>query len=190
MWNSLEADMAPWYVLNRGFGGAHLDHVNTFMARIVLPYEPSAIVLYAGDNDIGAGKSAQQVVDDFARFVAKIRYSGSRAPIFYIAIKPSRLRFGLWPEMAEANRLIATQCKTDPGLFYIDIATPMLALAPEGNPPPDDLFLFDGLHLSEEGYALWAETVRETIQDALRELRAHEPQSHERSSPSRSRPSS
>ena len=24
LWSGLEEDMAPWYVLNRGFGGAHL----------------------------------------------------------------------------------------------------------------------------------------------------------------------
>jgi len=188
MWDSLEQDMAPWYVLNRGFGGAHLDHVNTYLSRIVLPYRPSAIVLYAGDNDIGAGKSAQQVAQDFSRFVGQLRYSGSRAPIFYIAIKPSRLRFALWDEMAKANRLIAEQCRADPGLFYIDIASPMLALAPEGEAPPEDLFLFDGLHLSEDGYALWAQVVREAIQDALRELRAYDPQSHQRQPPAEPTP--
>jgi lysophospholipase L1-like esterase len=187
-WSDLEEDMAPWYVLNRGFGGAHLDHVNTYLSRIVLPYQASAIVLYAGDNDIGAGKSAKQVADDFSRFVGRVRYSGSRAPIFFIAIKPSRMRFALWDEMTEANRLIAEQCRSDPALFFVDIATPMLALSPEGEPPPSDLFLFDGLHLSKKGYALWADVVRKAIEGALRELRSYDPQTHQRSSPSSPNP--
>ncbi len=53
LWKSLEEDMAPLPVLNRGFGGAHLAHVNTYASRIVFLHRPSAVVLYAGDNDLG-----------------------------------------------------------------------------------------------------------------------------------------
>jgi hypothetical protein len=167
MWHTLDRDMAPRYVLNRGFGGAHLDHVNVYAPRIVLPYAPRAIVLYAGDNDIAFGKDAARVVADFDRFVALVRQSGSRAPILFVAIKPSRLRFPHWPIMAEANAAIAERCAADPALHYIDVATPMLAQAEAGEPPPSELFIVDGLHLSEAGYALWTRIVREALDDAL-----------------------
>jgi hypothetical protein len=53
-WHTLSADMAPLDVINRGFGvgGSQLAHVNYYATRIVLPYHPRAIVLYAGDNDL------------------------------------------------------------------------------------------------------------------------------------------
>ena len=50
LWSTLSADMAPMRVLNRGFGGAHMAHVVEFADRIVTPYAPRAVVVYAGDN--------------------------------------------------------------------------------------------------------------------------------------------
>lgn len=167
MWKTLARDMAPYRVLNRGFGGAHLDHVNTFASHIVLPYAPRAVVLYAGDNDIAAGKDPARVVADFDRFVALVRRAKSAAPILFVAIKPSRSRFAQWPAMAAANAAIAEHCANDPLLHYVDIATPMLAEAEAGEPPPRELFLLDGLHLSDEGYALWTHAIRTVLDSAL-----------------------
>ena len=170
LWRTLEADLAPVRVLNRGFGGAHMDHVVAFAPRIVTPYAPAVIAVYAGDNDIGFGKTPARVVADFERFVALVRDSGSRAPIFFLAIKPSRLRWDRWPDMAEANRRIAALASADASLHYVDVATPMLdARAPDDDtgPPPSDLFLFDGLHLSSQGYALWTRVVRARLAEVL-----------------------
>jgi lysophospholipase L1-like esterase len=167
MWKTLERDMAPRRVLNRGFGGAHLEHVNTYASRIVLPYAPRAVVIYAGDNDIAAGKDAERVVDDFDRFTAIVRQGASGAPILFVAIKPSRLRFEQWLTMAAANAAIAKRCAEDPLLHYVDIATPMLAQADPGEPPPRELFLLDGLHLSDAGYAIWTDAMRAALELAL-----------------------
>src|SRR6266550_2177708 len=51
-WTSLAADFPGLPVLNRGFGGSTLREVNHYARRIVLPYRPRLIVLYAGDNEI------------------------------------------------------------------------------------------------------------------------------------------
>ena len=51
-WGTLSDDMAPMPVLNRGFGGSVIAHSTHFADRIVLPYQPRAVVMYAGDNDI------------------------------------------------------------------------------------------------------------------------------------------
>jgi hypothetical protein len=53
-WHTLAADMAPIPVLNRGFGGAHLRDVLRYADRIVTPYRPQAVVVYAGENDLGS----------------------------------------------------------------------------------------------------------------------------------------
>ena len=68
LWSTLEQDMAPLPVINRGFGGAFMGDVVRYADRIVLPYEPSAVVLFAGTNDI-AGRhpaSPRTVADGFA----------------------------------------------------------------------------------------------------------------------------
>ena len=159
LWDTLAEDMAPLPVLNRGFGGSQLAHAIHFADRAVIRYRPRAVVLYAGDNDLDerTGKSAADVVRDFQAFVALVHASVPDARIYYLAIKPSRMRWARWPEQAKANAEIAGLCAADPRLAFLDIATPMLA---SGEPPARELFIFDGLHLSEQGYALWTSVVK------------------------------
>jgi len=159
-WDTLEADMAPLPVLERGFGGAHLEHVIHNLDRIVLPYAPKAVVVYAGDNDLAArsGKDVDRVVDDFETLVERLRSTRPDLPIYFITIKPSRLRFDRWPAMRDANERITALAQADPRLAILDIATPMLGA---GDAAPDAaLFMFDGLHLSEDGYALWTRVIK------------------------------
>jgi lysophospholipase L1-like esterase len=68
--------------------------------------------------------------------------------------------------MARANGEIAALCAGDPRLAFLDIATPMLAT---GEPPARDLFIFDGLHLSAQGYALWTSVVKPRLEADLGE---------------------
>jgi hypothetical protein len=147
LWDKLAEDMAPLPVLNRGFGGSQLAHAVHFADRVVIRYRPRAVVLYAGDNDLDqrTGRSAADVVRDFQAFAARVHGAVPDARIYYLAIKPSRMRWARWPEMARANGEIAALCAGDPRLAFLDIATPMLAT---GEPPARDLFIFDGLHLS------------------------------------------
>jgi lysophospholipase L1-like esterase len=159
LWSTLAEDMAPLPVLNRGFGGSQLSHSVQFAERAVIRYQPRAVVLYAGDNDLDArsGKTASGVAADFRAFVAKVHGAVPDARIYYLAIKPSRMRWARWPEMARANAEIAAFCAGDPRLAFLDVAAPMLAT---GEPPARALFVFDGLHLSTEGYALWTSVVK------------------------------
>jgi lysophospholipase L1-like esterase len=159
LWGSLARDMAPLPVLNRGFGGSQLAHAVHFAERAVIRYRPRAVVLYAGDNDLDerSGKTAADVAADFRAFAARVHAALPDARIYYLAIKPSRMRWARWPEMAKANAEIAAFCEADPRLAFLDVATPMLAT---GEPPARALFVFDGLHLSDDGYALWTSVVR------------------------------
>jgi len=159
LWDTLAEDMAPLPALNRGFGGSQLAHAVHFADRAVIRYQPRAVVLYAGDNDLDArtGKSAADVVRDFQAFVGRVHTAVPDARIYYLSIKPSRMRWARWPEQAKANAEIAALCAKDPRLAFLDVATPMLAT---GEPPSRELFIFDGLHLSERGYALWTGVVK------------------------------
>ena len=158
-WDTLTEDMAPLGVLNRGFGGAHMSHVVHYSDRIITPYAARALVVYAGDNDIGAGKTPAVVVTDFEALVAHVRKTQPEIPIYYITIKASRARWELWPVMDDANHRIAAIADRDPLITVLDVSAPMLALG-GGDAPPADLFWIDGLHLTAKGYALWTEVVR------------------------------
>jgi lysophospholipase L1-like esterase len=159
LWGSLAEDMVPLRVLNRGFGGSHIDHVSHFVTRIVLPYRPSAVVLYAGDNDLaeGSGKTPASVVVDLQHFVRLVHTALPDTPVYFVAIKPSLARWDRWPAMRSANRQIAAWAARSDEVEYIDIATPMLG---ESGEPRSEFFRFDGLHLSGAGYEVWTDAIR------------------------------
>ena len=90
-------------VVNRGFGGSQIPDVNHYLQETVLKYRPAVVVFYAGDNDINAGRTPQQVLDDFRTFAQRIHAARSDTRIIYLPIKPSVARWALWPTMRAAN---------------------------------------------------------------------------------------
>lgn len=147
-------------LLNRGFGGSQIEHSIEQVELLVLRHLPRQVVLYAGDNDIAAGKGAERVAADFDRFVAAVRAELPEAKIAFVAIKPSLARWELADTMRDANRRISDRCEQDDRLRYLDIWTPMLGA--DGR-PREELLVADGLHLSAEGYSLWADVMHAAI---------------------------
>lgn len=94
---TLAADMAPMPIINRGFGGSHIEYVNRWFDQIVAPYRPRAIVFYDGENDIDAGKSVQRVVADFDEFMRRKTQALGETPVYFISLKPSKLRLRNFP---------------------------------------------------------------------------------------------
>lgn len=144
-------------LINRGFGGSQMSDAVRYLDRAVLPLEPRAIFVYEGDNDIGRGKSPATVVADYRAFAAKARAALPEVKIVFVAIKPSIRRWHLVDAMREANAQIRAIAEGDALQEYIDVDAPLLDA--EGNPRAD-LFVEDGLHLNEAGYAIWADLVR------------------------------
>ena len=152
MWPNLAADFPGQAVLNHGFGGSTLADVIWFTPRIVLPYLPREIVLYAGDNDLAAGRTPEQVLNDYTTFVRVARQALPAVRIVYVSIKPSPSRWALAEPMRQANALIAQAITRDTLATYVDVFTPMLGAS--GRPRPE-LFQADSLHMTPAGYALW-----------------------------------
>jgi len=152
MWTSLRTDFPTIAVINRGFGGSHLEDLVFFAPKIVLPYKPRKIVIYSGENDIEIGQSAENVLADFKAFVDFRDKNLKGVPIIYISMKPSVLRWSKWPEIRKANDLIKAESPKHKKVTFVDISAPMLGS--DGKPMPD-LFLADGLHMNAKGYAIW-----------------------------------
>ncbi len=153
MWN-LNAGFPNLKALNRGFGGSLLGDTVVYAHRIVTPYKPRTIVLYAGDNDIAAGRTPENVTDDFRRFVGAVRSKLPKTRILFLSIKPSLARWHLWAAMQQANGTIRDVIAADEKktLVYVDCGT--ILLSPDGT-PRKDFYMEDGLHLSAAGYAAW-----------------------------------
>ena len=165
-WKTLERDMAPLPAVNRGFGGAKMADVVRYAGRIVLPYRPRAVVLFAGTNDIADPKpaSAEQVFAGYRAFVEILRASLPDTPIYYIAITPTPLRWKYWPIVQEANRLIRSYTETEARLHFIDMTAAILG--PDGK-PDRSLFRSDRLHPNRRGYQRWVAVIKPVLEADL-----------------------
>jgi len=156
MWKTLAKDFPEYRVINRGFGGSQISDSIYFADRIVIPYEPRAIVFYAGGNDINAKKSPDTVFNDFKTFVSAVRGKLPATKIVYISVAPNPARWAQIEQIREANQLIRDYAATQNGLSFIDVHPVMLG--EDGQPKPD-IYLTDKLHMNEKGYAIWTEVV-------------------------------
>jgi lysophospholipase L1-like esterase len=152
LWSTLAEDFPGMTVINRGFGGSELADSVFYADRIVIPYQPRLVVVYAGENDINAGKSPETVLADFRAFRAKVHAALPATKIIYLSCKESPSRAKVRAQVQAANRLIAADCATDPRCTFVDVATPLLDAAGGYRP---GLFREDQLHLNPAGYAIW-----------------------------------
>ncbi len=159
IWKTLAEDFVGKKVINRGFGGSQFSDLIHFYDRVIIPYNPSKILIYEGDNDIASGKTPDRVLNDFMRLVDKLQKDLPNCEIAFISIKPSPLRWNVNGEMKTANELIKSYCSSNQ-LTYIDVFNPMLR---NGRPIPE-FYLADSLHMTAAGYKVWVEKVRPFVE--------------------------
>jgi lysophospholipase L1-like esterase len=156
LWKTLASDFPKLPVINRGFGGSQIPDSTSFAPRIVRPYRPRMIVMYAGGNDINAGRTAEEVASDFVRFVETVRRDLPATRIAYISIAGNPARWAQVERVKRANQLIESYTARTPNMAFIDIFPHMLG--PDGQPQPE-LFVEDRLHMNASGYAIWTKIV-------------------------------
>jgi lysophospholipase L1-like esterase len=157
LWTDLEDSFEKHpAVVKRGFGGSQLRDCVDLVDQLVLSYKPKLVVVYAGENDLAAGATPQQVLERFESFVQKIKASLPESRIAFVSIKPSPLRASLIPAVREANVLIQAYSQTEPQLAFIDVFAAMLDA---NGQPREELFTGDRLHLNADGYSLWQKVI-------------------------------
>jgi lysophospholipase L1-like esterase len=164
-WKTVQSDFAEFQVLNRGFGGSHLEDVNHYFAEIVLPYKPKLIVLYEGENDVTAGKTIERVVADYKKFVALVRENLPKSRFIFVSLKPSLARWEQREKFQRANDLIKAETEKDKSQRFVDVWQPMLD--EQGEPKPE-IFQGDKLHLNAEGYKIWRDVLTPHIKKGIK----------------------
>ena len=167
-WVSLESDMAPYKVVNHGFGGSKVQDSTYYYDRLVTPFKPEVIVFFAGTNDIngieGISKSGEEVFEKVKEFYEKSQSILPDVPVYYISISPTKARWKAWEDAKTANELIEEYANTQKMLTMIDTTDELLN--GEGL-PNEELFVFDKLHLNEEGYKLWNSIIRPIVTESM-----------------------
>ena len=153
----MQKDLQPLPVINRGFGGSTIPEVNYYAKRIIYPYQPQVIAVYAGDNDVAMGYKPDEILENYKILVNNIHNHLPEAEIYFISIKPSPKRWHMWPEMKKANLLIKEFTQKHDHLSYFDVSSPMINAQGEVK---EDIFLADNLHMNQAGYDLWTEVIK------------------------------
>ncbi len=161
LWSTLADDFPKVTVINRGFGGSELADTVLYADRIVIPYQPRLVVVYAGENDLNAGQAPATVLANFRAFRTKVHAARPATKILYLAIKESPSRAKVRGQVQAANRLIAADCATDARCTFVDVATPLLDGSGGYRP---ELFREDQLHLLPAGYAIWTRVLTPYLQ--------------------------
>ena len=166
----IAADLAPLTVIPRGFGGSNYYDLLHYADRVILAYQPRAVLLYEGDNDVAAGIPAAQIHETFLALITRLRGRLPALRVYVIGAKPSIARWQKWPQMVEANALIRSACEADPAMTYIDVSVGMLQQ--DGSPRPE-IFKQDNLHMNDAGYDAWAQAVAPVLLSAEAAYESH-----------------
>jgi hypothetical protein len=153
-WTDLEQRFANEPIIRRGVGGCELwQVVDYYTPYILFPYHPRKIFIYAGENDIAAGKTPQFVADEFAKLWVMIHAQLPSAEIYFMSIRPSPVRVKYFAEVYKANDLVKAYLADKPKSHYINLVD---AIYKPGTTMPDStLFQSDYLHLNSTGYDKW-----------------------------------
>ncbi len=156
LWKTLAQDFPDHRVLNRGFGGSQITDSLAFAERIVIPYAPRQIVMYAGGNDLNSGKPPEKVIADFKAFAGKVRAALPEVEIAYISSAPNPARWAQVEKVKMVNSTIEAWMKEQPRMKFINVFPHILGA--DGLPKPE-IFVDDKLHMNAAGYAIWKEVV-------------------------------
>ncbi len=152
-WKSIYTDFPNSNVINRAFGGSVMTDLIYYFNQIVVPYNPTQIVIYEGDNDLTSKtKTVESFIDDFNCFIQLIRVWFPSTDILVISIKPSPSRTAYFTKFKEANSELKQIAEKSKDIKFIDIWD--LMLNADGT-LDKSLYLKDMLHMNSEGYSRW-----------------------------------
>ncbi len=160
LWSDIETHFPAHNVLNHGFGGATLGDCLEYFDRLVTPFRPSAIVLYAGDNDLDNGASPEAVIALLKGLLARKRACLGAVPLGYVSIKVSRQRLHFMHTIGYTNKLAERLLADAEDAAFVDFTR---RLTGRGYHRWQDYFTHDPLHMNPAGYRVLGKTIDEYI---------------------------
>lgn len=166
LWFSAPQAFAPYEVINMAIGGTRTVQWLEWHESMIVRYNPSAVVIYVGSNDLGNGKSisGEENAANTISLIRKLRSRLKGIPIFYVGVCPCYLREGAWTVIKTSNTMMQQFCRLTKNLYYLDLTSSICG--PDGKPNPN-YFLADRLHPSAAGYEVWKKVVAEAVKEEL-----------------------
>ncbi|MCH5234729.1 MAG: hypothetical protein J1E16_05495 [Muribaculaceae bacterium] len=170
-WNELFGNSKN--IKNRGTSGAITKEILDNLESMISG-EPSKIFVMIGTNDLGTEGSEFQpkaVAYRIKKILNRIREEVPEAQVYYQSILPSLSGLRTEEKTTKTNAIIKDWIEdlNEPNLTYIDLYSAFVGengeLKNTSNDFSEDSFSFDGLHLSQNGYQLWADIIKDYIEE-------------------------
>ena len=127
--------------------------------RLIADRTPRIVVLLIGTNDIGGAEPAT-IAENVAKIVAAIATARPSARILLLAIFPrGRDASSPYRSLVQQTNAQLARLANGTSVTFLDIGSRFLS--PGGTIGPTTMP--DALHLSEAGYAIWADAMRPTL---------------------------
>ena len=165
IWDSIHKDLAPYQVMQRGYGGARMTDFSYYADRIIKPHQFKAIVIFVA-NDIAGVESdltPREVFRLYKDLVKQVRKRNPGTPLCWIEVTPTPKRWQVSQQISDASSLIEAYCGKHEDLHFI--RTFDQYTTPEGL-PDSTFFRRDMLHLNRTGYLQWAGIIKTSLEEA------------------------
>jgi len=167
-------EFAPLRAANFGIGGDRTQHVLWRLANgEAQGIRPKAVVLLIGTNNTGLERdnvtvrnTVPETIAGITAVVQSLRQRLPDAKILLLAVFPRADGAGDVPVRAQVTEVNQAIAKLHDGrhIHFLDIGARFLAA--DGTVPT--AIMPDKLHLSEEGYAIWADAIRAPLAALLK----------------------
>ena len=168
LWKTLEEDMAPLKVVNRGYGGAMMRDVHYNYHTVLADYNPRAFAFYC-DNDLGGfpcDLHPTELFDLYRLLAERLQSDYPNRPIFFLSIKFNECRAAKREQHRLFNAIMADWAAHTEGVTFVDVNTPILNADGTVN---NAYFEQDLLHVNREGYRVWTSVLKPLLVEALSE---------------------
>ena len=156
----------PLHAVNFGIGGDRTQHVLWRLqeGKELEGIQPRAVVLMIGTNNMSSN-SAPEIAEGITAVVKELRSQRPEAQILLLGIFPrsAKASDGVRGKIKKVNEQIA---KLDDGknVHYLDIGDKFL----ETDGSLSKQIMPDYLHLSKQGYQIWADAIQPKLDDMLK----------------------
>lgn len=165
IWDSIQKDMTPYQVMQRGYGGAKMTDFTFYAHRIIKAQQFKAIVIFVANDIVGleSDRTPKEVFRLFKDLVKQVRKRNPLTPLCWIEVTPTPKRWDVSIEIQKASRLIEAYCSKYDDLHFI--STFDKYITPEGL-PDSTYFRKDMLHLNSSGYQHWTGIIKSSLEEA------------------------
>ena len=168
-WNELFGNTGK--VHNRGVSGAYTSEILENFDDLISD-KLSKVFLMIGTNDLGT-QGPENVPDSVAQrimtIITKIREKAPNTEIYYESILPSTVGLRTQSKTEATNEKVKNwiDSMNSDMVKYVDLYS--LLVDEEGNfkdtkePPHESALSYDGLHLTQKGYKIWADHIKNLV---------------------------